>query len=294
MSKIKNVLGTSLISFLLVIWGLFMVCSGRVPNMNLDDDFASIEDDYGDRERTDLIEQLAMLDEESTNLEDNQRAEILEALGVDPEGADISSRPEEDFLTEELFLDLEVEIAELEKISRKRSNMIDSLNLELQESDYRISALRNIVGDETPQFASTKTRTAPKLTFSNGTASEYELSYQTALNDVYGRNYRTAITKFRSLLKLSDSANLADNCQYWIGECYYAMKNYETAIAEFEKVFAFENNNKADDAQFMIGMSYLKSGDQSLAQMELSTLLSFYEKSEYATRAERQLLDLNI
>ncbi|MCH7755288.1 hypothetical protein IH970_09235, partial [candidate division KSB1 bacterium] len=57
---------------------------------------------------------------------------------------------------------------------------------------------------------------------------------------------------------------------------------------------AFENNNKTDDAQFMIGIAYLKVGDARLAQLELSHLLAFYQDSEYIARAEREFLGLNI
>ncbi|MCH6560641.1 tetratricopeptide repeat protein [candidate division KSB1 bacterium] len=231
------------------------------------------------------------MDEKPTKLEDFQRREILEALGIDPSGADMSAG-EQDFLSEELFLDLEVEIAELEKLSGSRNSMLDSLRLEMQEADHQLAALSNLV--DVPKgsnfnFASTN-QTAPRLQ-SN---SEYAQYYQDALDDVYGKRFDQAIVKFQELLRQSDSDNLADNAQYWIAECNYALGNYQVAIAEFERVFAFENNNKTDDAQFMIGIAYLKAGDPRLAQLELSNLLAFYQDSEYIARAEREFLGLNI
>ncbi len=271
-----------------------MVCSGRVPDVRTSDDFSEdIDENYEDEERSDLMEQLALLDEEASDLETQQKSEILEALGIDPTGSEMSRREEEEFLTEELFLDLEVEIAELEKLSKKKAQTIDSLQLELQEADYQLAALQNIVPESGRRLAS-KSRPQPSFNVTNGTMSEYEMSYQDALNEVYAHNYTRAIDKFRDLLKFDDTDNLADNCQYWIGECYYALSNYQLAIAEFEKVFAFDNNNKDDDAQFMIGMAYLRLGDSNLARLELSNLLTFYGKSEYVARAERQLLELNI
>jgi len=293
MAQIRRILGTSLFSLILVIWGLFMVCSGRVPDVQYDDDFAAIEEDY-DSEQADLMNQLAMLDEESTKLEPDQKAEILQALGV--EQADpASSGSEEDFLTEELFLDLEVEIAELERLARQKAALIDSLKGEIEEADLQLAAVESVVGESGVRLASSeRSGVVPALALSNGSATEYELSYQDALNEVYNHNYEQAIARFRSLLKLDDKNKLADNCQYWIGECYYALKKYEVAIAEFEKVFAFEDNNKADDAQFMIGQSYLRMGQTELAQIELNNLLTFYSNSEYVARAEQKLLDLDI
>jgi len=291
MSEVRRILSTSFISLLLMIWGLFMVCSGFVPTVAYDDEFANSKNGYSESENSDLITQFAILDEEATKLEDLQRRDILAALGIGPSGADMSAA-EQDFLSEELFLDLEVEIAELEKLSGSRNSMLDSLRLEMQEADHQIAALSNLV--DVPKgsnfnFASTN-QTAPRLK-SN---SEYAQYYQDALDDVYGKRFDLAIVKFQELLRQSDSDNLADNAQYWIAECNYALGNYQVAIAEFERVFAFENNNKTDDAQFMIGIAYLKVGDARLAQLELSHLLAFYQDSEYIARAEREFLGLNI
>jgi len=294
MSEVRRILSTSFISLLLVIWGLFMVCSGSVPTVAYDDEFADSENGNSQSENPDLMAQLAFLDEEPTKLEDFQRREILEALGIDPSGADLSNG-EQDFLSEELFLDLEVEIAELEKLSGSRNSMLDSLRLEMQEADHQLAALSNLVDvPKRGNFNITSTnQTAPRLQ-SN---SEYATYYQDALDDVYGKRFDQAIVKFQDLLRQSDSYNsdnLADNAQYWIGECNFALGNYQVAIAEFERVFAFDNNNKIDDAQFMIGITYLKAGDPRLAQLELSNLLAFYQESEYITRAEREFLALNI
>lgn len=291
MSELRRILGTSLLSLLLVIWGLFMVCSGRVPEVNYDDDIASDNGYHNGSADSELMNQLAVLDDESTRLEDYQRKEILEALGIDPVEADGSSS-EESFLSEELFLDLEVEIAELERKTQERSKVIDSLQTELQDTDLRVAALNQLVESPNQRFASS----SPMIDFSNGSSSSnHSTGYQDALDDVYGRQYTQAIAKFRQLLKRMDNSDeLADNCQYWIGESYYAIGNYELAIAEFEKVFAFQNNNKADDAQFMIGMAYIKLGDPRLGQFELNNLMTFYQNSEYVVRAERQISDLSI
>lgn len=291
MSEVRRILSTSFISLLLVIWGLFMVCSGRVPTVAYDDEFADAESDYSESENSDLMTQLAVLDEEATKLEDFQRREILEALGIDPSGAEMSAG-EQDFLSEELFLDLEVEIAELEMLSGSKTEMLDSLRLEMQEADHQLAALSNLVdvpNRSSFNLASTN-QTAPRLQ-SN---SEYAQYYQDALDDVYGKRFDKAIAKFQDLLRQNDSDNLADNAQYWIGECNYALGNYQLAIAEFERVFAFEKNNKIDDAQFMIGLAYIKAGDPRLAQLELSNLLAFYQDSEYIARAEQEFLGLNI
>ncbi len=300
MTELRRIFGTSVLSLLLVIWGLFMVCSGRVPDVNYDDDlFADSEFDMGSSDEndgnSDLMTQLAALDDESSSLENNQRDEILAALGIDSGGSEISRQNEQDFLNEELFLDLEVEISALERAAKTKAAVAESLRTEVQEADFQLTALNTIVGESPTQFASSTptVRTAPVIN-SSGSSVQFNASYQDALNDVYARNFPEAITKFRQLLQTSSTDDLADNCQYWIGESHYALGQYEAALAEFERVFAFDNNNKADDAQFMIGMSYIKLGDPSMAKVELENLMTFYQDSEYLARAEREFGGLNM
>ena len=301
MSNLRKIFGTSVMSLLLVIWGLFMVCSGRVPQVNNGDDFSDDEfytdSEQGDQsQNADLMNQLAVLDDDSTSLEEFQRREILEALGIDASQKNSANTDKSTgkYLNEEMFLDLEVQIAELEKEARKKDQTLDSLKMEMQDSDIQLAALDKVVEAPATAYASND-RSAPIYNPANlNSNSEYSQMYQDAMNSVYARQYPQAITKFQDLLRLPNSENLADNCQYWIGECYYATGNYEMAIAEFEKVFAYNKNNKVDDAQFMIGMSYVKIGEKNMAQMELLNLVSFFQSSEYISRAENKINDLQI
>ncbi|OPZ64053.1 MAG: Tetratricopeptide repeat protein [bacterium ADurb.Bin478] len=85
---------------------------------------------------------------------------------------------------------------------------------------------------------------------------------------------------------------LADNCQYWIGESYFGLKEYQQAIMEFQKVFAYSMTDKYDDAQLMIGLSYVRSGQKEKAQKEFETFLNTYAGSEYAGVARRYYRDI--
>lgn len=302
MTELKKLLGTSALSLMLVIWGLFMVCSGRVPDVNYDDDLYYDEDlgangdEFTEENNSGLNDQLAALDNQSSNVEDSQRNEILEALGITNDGSssELSRQEESEFLNDELFMDLEKEIASLEDKFKMSEAVAESLRMEVQETDYQLSALSNVVDEpgETQLVSSSPVRssgfTAP---VSN---SQYGSSYQDALNDIYGRRYNDAIAKFQQLLQSDNTDDLADNSQYWIGEAYYALGQYEVAIAEFEKVFAYDKNNKGDDAQFMIGMAYIRLSDPSMAKVELQHLMAFFQDSEYLARAQREFNDLNI
>lgn len=116
--------------------------------------------------------------------------------------------------------------------------------------------------------------------------------YQNALRDFEARRFAEAIKGLSEILNAVPKDGLADNAQYWIGECYYGLKNYGQAIKEFQKVFAYPKTTKDDDAQLKIGICYSKMGDAEKATIELKRLTVDYPESEYAGRAEALLRDL--
>lgn len=106
------------------------------------------------------------------------------------------------------------------------------------------------------------------------------------------RNYQNAIEAFESLLASQANHSLADNAQFWIGECHYALGQYKKALIDFEKVFTFPKSNKNDSAQFKLGLCYLRLGDKSKAREEFQRLVDVYPKSEYLKRAQSHLQEL--
>jgi tol-pal system protein YbgF len=121
-------------------------------------------------------------------------------------------------------------------------------------------------------------------------SGDYEADYDRALGLFNERWYIEAAYLFRELIESDRSHPLADNSQYWLGECYYALKQFENAIAEFEKVFAFPQSNKSDAALLKIGLCWLQLDKNPEAREQLIRLLSSYPDSEYVSRA-RDILD---
>ena len=122
--------------------------------------------------------------------------------------------------------------------------------------------------------------------------SGYERDYQAAYDAFNQGSYDRALTRFTNLLQRSRDNSLSDNAQYWIGECYYAKKDYNKALIEFEKVFTFAKSNKKDDAQLKLGLCYLRMNDKESAHRELTRLLSKYPDSEFTTLGRKLLRDL--
>jgi tol-pal system protein YbgF len=160
----------------------------------------------------------------------------------------------------------------------------ESLNdLRLQYLELKASMEEEPIASQTPVEAA-KPSPPPRA------SGDFKADYDRALKLFRAGKYDQAAQLFGTLAQSDRSHDLADNAQYWLGECYYAKKEYQNAIAEFEKVFAFPNSNKADAAQLKIGMSWLELGKYPEAKEQFIRLLSSYPSSEYVPRA-RALLE---
>ena len=126
-----------------------------------------------------------------------------------------------------------------------------------------------------------KTRVVPKIT-----NEEYQAKYIESLSNYQNGEWNTSLDGFKFLIQSDSNHDLADNSQYWIGEVYYSLKDFRRSIKEFEKVFTFAGTNKADDAQFKLGLCYINIGELDKAKIEFENLLELYPNSEYFSRSQ--------
>jgi tol-pal system protein YbgF len=180
--------------------------------------------------------------------------------------------------------------------STNQNQKIKQLENKIKEKDQIIANLQrelSLKDDQIQQLSASKA-SATSYTPSSGaigtvSQDEYENRYNEARAAFEARNYHEAIQLFESLLASTTNNSLADNAQYWIGESQYALRQYDSAILSFEKVFTFTKSNKKDDAQFKLGMCYLQKGDKQKAQEQFDRLRTDYPKSEYIKRIDKVL-----
>jgi len=115
--------------------------------------------------------------------------------------------------------------------------------------------------------------------------ADYRMAYNDALNKYFNNEYLEAIQDFKVLISREPNGAYADNSQYWIGECYYSLEDFESAITEFTKVFAFPENNKSDHALFKIAISYQQLGRYLKARENMNQFILDYPESELVTQA---------
>ena len=86
--------------------------------------------------------------------------------------------------------------------------------------------------------------------------------YGQALAQYYERRYAEAILGFQQVLDYKPFHPLQDNAQYWIGECYYGLGEYERALSAFERAETlFPEGNKRLHAWVMRAASYDMMGE---------------------------------
>jgi tol-pal system protein YbgF len=114
--------------------------------------------------------------------------------------------------------------------------------------------------------------------------------YRSALASFTEEDYQGSILRFEEFVANYPEHDLADNAQYWIGECYYAQKNFDQAVAEFGKVGThFSSGNKAPAALLKKGLALKEAGKGQDAAAVLGQVVSQYPGSDEASIAENKL-----
>lgn len=175
----------------------------------------------------------------------------------------------------------------------KYEKQISDLKKQVHQKDQTITNLENQVAvKETEiQDLESKTKNHSYAAPAAGTIAmeDYKDYYNGARASFEARNYQTAIQQFEALLASSSTHSLADNAQYWIGESHFALRQYDAAIIDFEKVLTFPNSNKKADAQFKLGFCYLLKKQKTKAIEEFERLKTDYPNSKLNNRVERLL-----
>jgi len=115
-------------------------------------------------------------------------------------------------------------------------------------------------------------------------------AYEAALAQFKANNFGSAIQGLKEFLKTHPNSTLAPSAQYWIGNAYYALRDYKTAIAEQQKVVAtWPEHAKAPDAMLNIASSQAELGDVNGARNTLRTLVAKYPSSSAAEQAKQRL-----
>ena len=117
-----------------------------------------------------------------------------------------------------------------------------------------------------------------------------DMLYETG-NDLFKqKKYEDAISVYTEFINLNPQHSLADNAQWWIGECYYFLGDYVSALNAYRKVFGLGDGNKSAYAQLRIGYCYNRMNQVDLAVSAWEKVIRDYSNAiEEVTKAKKAI-----
>ena len=95
---------------------------------------------------------------------------------------------------------------------------------------------------------------------------------------------------FQEVYEADEQGDLADNALFWIGETYFAAKDYVNATRFYMRVTSdYADQNKAPDALFKTALAQERTGDLALARRTLQQVIDRYPYSSAASTAKQEL-----
>jgi tol-pal system protein YbgF len=114
--------------------------------------------------------------------------------------------------------------------------------------------------------------------------------YRAAVELVRSGQHEPAVAALRAFIGKHPRHDYADNAQYWLGETFYAAKDYPHALTEFRNVVeTYPRGNKVPDALLKVGYCYQSMGQTEKARAVLEQVVSLYPKTEPAALAAKRL-----
>ena len=105
--------------------------------------------------------------------------------------------------------------------------------------------------------------------------------------------HEAALAGFKRFLEKYPQSDLADNAQFWVGETYMALKQYEQAILSYQKVIKnYPKGNKVANAMLRQALAFYEINDKTSARLLLKKIIKNYPKSSEAKIAKEKLKTL--
>jgi tol-pal system protein YbgF len=115
-------------------------------------------------------------------------------------------------------------------------------------------------------------------------------AYDAAFDLFKAGKYKEAISHFSQFIQNHPGSSLAPSAHYWIGNSYYALRDFKNAISTQEKLIkTYPDSSKAPDAMLNIASSQQEMNNRTAAKKTLDTLIARYPSSDAAGKAKQRL-----
>ncbi len=122
---------------------------------------------------------------------------------------------------------------------------------------------------------------------------EYDI-YSRAMESFRNQFYLESRQLFSAQIEKFPEGRLTDRAYFWIGETYFAAKEYDHALEAFSKATNFPGSSKEDDALYKQALSYYRLGENDISRELFKKVINRYPASEYLQRAQNYLKKLSL
>lgn len=118
--------------------------------------------------------------------------------------------------------------------------------------------------------------------------------FNTALTDFTSGQWTLCIDGFNMYLRSFARTDLADDAQWYIGECYQSDGKFTEAIEAYNRVISnYPKGDRVPDAYYKRGIALSAQGQTDRARESFETLMKVYPETDLARLAKQQVDRLN-
>jgi tol-pal system protein YbgF len=175
------------------------------------------------------------------------------------------------------------------RLGKLNQQLVDLQN-SIQNIDAKISG-----GTPAPATANPTASTSSPAVGPGPGAPSADALYSNGLRDITSGKYDLARSEFQDYLKFYSDTDLASNAQFYLGEISYKQKQYDAAVASYEKVLTnYPKSFKLAPARLRKGMALIELGQKTAAVRELREVVRRYPGTEEDRQARAKLKELGV
>ncbi|MDP2605405.1 MAG: tol-pal system protein YbgF [Deltaproteobacteria bacterium] len=178
--------------------------------------------------------------------------------------------------------DLEGRVAKLSDALKTQEAMLKARDDELKQLRDTVQTTQKALAEVPPSEA------APEVMVVE--SEPVRRDYEAAWRALEKKDYKLAVGRFKEFLKKHAKSKLAANAQYWLGECHYALREFDQAIIEFDAVRRkYPQGDKVPAALLKQGYAFAELGEKVNARLILQEVVEKYPQSSEAAKAKLKL-----
>lgn len=230
------------------------------------------------------------------SVHDQQIRELRQQMGDVQGDRDKRGKQFADYLNDLTVLQKEVSNlrGQVDSLAVKGVEDLRKAQIQLRQDLEALKArVEQLPAAPTPQVPSQPAPPGPPGPPTPPPAERAEELYKAAMFRFEEGDFIKAREGFQGILTRHPESTLADNAQFWVGECYFREGNFKQAILEYEKVISqFPKSGKVPSALLKQGMAFEKLGDLESARYLYSKVTKEHPDSEQARMAEHRLKNI--